>query len=175
MRYKKLPARNRQLTVPPTVVCIRKRNGKRNKKRIMKQLSIVILLLIFVSKANSQIHCLINKDSIPNCEIIKSGKFINKQTDCDATPDYYIIYSDGYVTDYVNGGKFYVKSKITYESSCKWKSEIIEITIPDYNLKPGHKILTEVIETATVDNLVKIKVRIEGETKEHIFVLEKIE
>jgi hypothetical protein len=145
------------------------------KERIMKQLSILILLLIFVSKANSQVHWLINMDSIPKCEIIKSGKFINKQTDCEATPDYYIIFSDGYVTDYVNGGKYYVKSKITYESSCKWTSEIVEVTIPDYYLEPGHQIITEVIETAKVDNLVKIKVRNKGDNKDSIFVLEKIE
>ena len=141
----------------------------------MKRLLIAILMLICVNDASSQIHWLINQDSIPNCEIIKSGKFINKQTNCDATPDYYIIYSDGYVTDYVSGGQYYIKSKITYESSCKWESEIVEITIPDYNLKPGHKIITEVIETATIDNLVKIKVQNKGEAEEHIFVLEKVE
>ena len=89
--------------------------------------------------------------------------------------DYYIIFSDGYVTDYVNGGKYYVKSKITYESSCKWTSEIVEVTIPDYYLEPGHQIITEVIETAKVDNLVKIKVRNKGDNKNSIFVLEKIE
>ena len=77
---------NPALRIAKPLWCIIKRMTNDIKERIMKQLSILILLLIFVSKANSQVHWLINMDSIPKCEIIKSGKFINKQTDCEATP-----------------------------------------------------------------------------------------
>lgn len=139
----------------------------------MKQLFFILVICFFANKADAQQHWLMNADSIPNCDLIKTGKFINKITDSQSTPDYYLVYDDSTVTEYLNGGAYYVKSKITYESACKWKSEVVEVTIPDYDVQPGFIIHTEILTTSTVDNLIKIKVISAGE--EYIFVLEKIE
>ncbi|PCI95738.1 MAG: hypothetical protein COB15_11865 [Flavobacteriales bacterium] len=141
----------------------------------MKKLFFIAILFYCSFSASAQIHWLVNSDSIPNCELIKSGKFVNKETDCKVTPDYYIVYSNGFVTDFVNDGKYYVKSKLTFKSECKWESEIVEVTIPESSIKVGSIIITEVIETATIDNLVKIDARNKGDKEGTILVLQKIE
>lgn len=139
----------------------------------MKTILLLFGFLSFTISANSQIHWLINQDTTIHCEIIQTGKFINKITDSESTLGYYVIIKDGYATEYVENGKYFVKSKIKFENPCKYESTIVENTIPNYNVKIGDKIYTEIIETALADKLIKIKSKMSGDWQ--TFVWEKIE
>ena len=143
---------------------------KKNKMRS------IITLIVFICSYQiglSQVHWLINPDTRTNCDIIKTGKFINKVSNESSTPGYYIVFEDGYATEFIDDGKFYLKSKIDFISDCEYKSTVVEVTIPNYNLKPGTVIHTEVIETIIADNLIKIRSTLEGNS--YFFVLQKIE
>lgn len=139
----------------------------------MKQILLLTLFVLFSKVTFGQVHWLINADSIPNCSFIKDGKFINKETDEKATDGYYIVFKDGYATEYINNGEFYVKSKIEFLSECKYRSTIIEVTIPKYNLGSGTIIHTEIIKTAIVDKLVEIKSTFNGNNRH--FILQRVE
>lgn len=136
--------------------------------------AILTLLLIFICHFSfSQVHWLVNTDSVTSCEFIKSGKFVNKESNEVTTSGYYIVFEDGFATEYVQDGKYYLKSKIEFLSDCKYKSTVIEVTMPNYPLGVGTIIHTEIIETALSDNLIEIKSTFEG--KDHYFVLQKVE
>ncbi len=133
------------------------------------------ITLIFLSLAGigySQTNWLEHPDEVNNCDFVKSGKFVNKETNKSATKGYWIVFKDGYATEYVENGKFYLKSKIEFTSDCSYKSTVIEVTIPNYPFAVGSTIQSEIVQTATDENLVKIKSSISG--KENEFILQKI-
>lgn len=137
--------------------------------------SIYILLFLFVSfniyAQNNTVHWLVNKDSVANCSMIKSGKFLNEET-CDKfTPGYSIEIRGNTVIELVEDGKFYMKSKIEFTSDCTYELTVLESTIPDDN-SVGSKVYVEIIGTAKVDNLIMIKAKF---VQEQTFVLKKVE
>lgn len=139
----------------------------------MKHSILTTILILITNVVFSQIHWLINADKVPNCELIKKGKFINKEISGKSTESYYVVLDNNYITEFINDGEFFIKSKLEFTSDCSYKGTITEITIPDYNLPIGTIFYTEIIETATVDNLVKIKSSLEN-GKEYTLVWEKI-
>jgi hypothetical protein len=139
----------------------------------MRTLIILISLIGLSLTVKSQVHWLINQDSIPNCSMMQSGKFVYQVTGCNNAPGYYFIIDNGIETEYVENGKYYVKSKLDFTSPCEYIITIQEITIPNFHLKVGDKYTVEIVETATIDNLVKIKTLLDGEY--NYFVFEKIE
>ena len=139
----------------------------------MKQLLFLSAFFIINFSSYGQVHWLVNADSIPDCNLIKSGKFINKESNEKATEGYSIVFENGIATEYINNGAYYLKSRVEFISECKYKSTVIEVTIPNYNLGPGTIIQTEIINTATADNLVEIKSTIND--KSSYFALQKIE
>jgi hypothetical protein len=138
----------------------------------MKKLISLLLITLTYLTNFGQVHWLINSDSVPKCELIKSGKFVNKETNDKTTDGYYIIIKDGYATEYINDGQYYLKSKIEFKTACKYTSTVIEVTIPDYNIEPGTIISTEIISTSSIDNLIEIKSEINNDS--YSFVLQKI-
>jgi hypothetical protein len=138
------------------------------------KLLLILTFFFFTHFGYSQtIHWLVDKDSITDCDFIKSGKFVNKVTDCQVTEGYYIVYKDGFVTEYMDYEKFYVKSKINFISECEYNLTIVEVSKPDYFLKIGDVVNAVILETKIKDNLIKIKLSIKGQGGN--FVLEKIE
>ncbi len=47
---------------------------------IMRRFILFVILIVTCQIANGQVHWFINADSIPDCDFIKSGKFVNKET-----------------------------------------------------------------------------------------------
>ena len=141
--------------------------------RTMRQVLLLISFFLLCQVTFGQVHWLINADSIPNCDFIKKGKFVNKETNETVTAGYSIVFKDGYATEFINDGEFYVKSKIEFLSDCKYQSTIIEVTIPHFSLGPGAIIQTEIIYTAMVDKLVEIKSTFNGNSS--YLVLQRVE
>lgn len=139
----------------------------------MKKVIVLIILLSSLStfSQNVEIHYLINKDSIPNCSMIRSGKFLNEETNTRTTPGYSIEIRNGEVMELVNDGEFYMKSKIEFTSDCEYTLTVIESTMPNDN-SLGTKVYVEILATSTIDKLIKIRTKY---TDSHIFVLRKIE
>ncbi len=104
--------------------------------------------------------------------MMKSGKFLNEETDCKTTPGYSIEIIGNEMIEKVENGKYYLKSKINFTSDCAYELTVLETTIPGYEDQIGTKIFTEILETAKTDNLIKI--RSKGEEWQ-IFVLKKVE
>ena len=139
----------------------------------MKSIVLIALLTLTCQLSFSQVHWLINADSIPDCEFIKSGKFLNKESNEVATPGYYIVFEDGYATEYLNDGQYYLKSKIEFLTDCSYESTVVEVTMPNSTIEVGTVIYTEIIETALIDNLVQLKSDHDGEV--YYFVFEKVD
>jgi hypothetical protein len=129
----------------------------------MKKL-ILIFLLLSISKLYSQeiVHWLINADSISDCSILDSGTFVHEISCNEIRDGYYIVFDGDTITEYLEGGKYYVKSVREYTSNCVYKATIIEVTKPEYFLEVGTIFYNEIITTATIDNLVKIKSTLNG-------------
>ncbi|MES2811339.1 MAG: hypothetical protein V4670_02610 [Bacteroidota bacterium] len=140
----------------------------------MKNLFFISLLYLSFFNGFSQVHWLINQDEVKNCKLIKSGKFVNKISNEEATPDYFIVFSEGFATEYVDNGKYFIKSKIEFKNDCYYQSIVVECTIPNYDLSINTKIQTEILETATQDKLIKIRSKMEN-SEWQFFVLQKIE
>jgi hypothetical protein len=119
-----------------------------------------LFILFFIStKIYSQenIHWLVNKDRKTDCSFIKSGKFVNEETGDENTKGYSIEFRGEYVIEKIEDGKYYLKSKINFTSKCSYEIKVIETNIPGYESIIGQVFYTEILETAKIDKLVKIR------------------
>lgn len=142
----------------------------------MKNILLLILIFFAFSKkmtAQESVHWLINQDSKTDCNYLKKGVFINKETRQKTTEGYSIEFSKDYVIEKFESGKYYVKSILNFTSECSYELVINESNNSDYKEFIGQKIYGEILETATIDKLVKIKVKMGENTL--IVVFEKIE
>lgn len=139
----------------------------------MKSIPIILLLLLSANIYSQDvvIHWLVNQDSIADCSMIKSGKFLNEETCDKITPGYSIEIRGNTVMELVNDGEFYMKSKISFTSDCGYELTVLESTIPDDN-SVGSKVYIEVVGTSKIDNLILIKTLY---ADEQTFVLKKVE
>ncbi|MFZ1692414.1 MAG: hypothetical protein WAT74_04365 [Flavobacteriales bacterium] len=101
-------------------------------------------LVLLASPVVGQEHLFLDFDSVPDCDILKDGTFLNIDQSKTA---YYMVVKDGIQTEYVQDGKYYVKSRMEWLSACSYRSIVIEVTIPDYNVKPGESATTEIFQT----------------------------
>ena len=139
----------------------------------MKYIYIIpFIIFSFNIKAQENIHWLINQDSKTDCSFIKSGKFVNEETEDKITEGYTIEFRGETVMEKVDYGKYYVKSKINYASECSYEIKVLESNIPGYEDVIGKTFYTEILETAKVDKLIKI--RSKGDEWK-VIVLKKIE
>jgi hypothetical protein len=72
-----------------------------------------------------------NKDS---CSILKQGKF--KYLDIEDTTAYFVIDKEDH-TEYHNGGKYFIKSRLKWINDCQYEMTMLKNTIPDFPFKPG--------------------------------------
>ena len=133
----------------------------------MKLLLVPILLTFNSVLAQTEEFIFTSPDKVTNCKSMQSGRF---ESTTYSPSDYYMIIKDGFQTEFVAGGQYYVKSKIEFKDKCSYKSTVVEVTIPDYNVKPGEFATTDIVETQC--EFIKIKTKI-GD-KELLTVLKKI-
>ena len=138
----------------------------------MKSILIILQFFLYANLYSQDIviHWLANQDSITDCSMIKSGKFLNEESCDKITPGYSIEIRGNMVTELVNDGEFYMKSKIDFTSDCAYELTILESTIPGDNII-GSKVYVEVIGTSKIDNLIMIKTLY---AEEQTFVLKKV-
>lgn len=130
-------------------------------------------LFSLIVQSQEEIHWLVNKDSAKDCSFIKSGKFVNEETESKITEGYSIEFRNGIAVEKIEDGKYYLKSKITYTSACSYEMKVLETNIPGYEDVVGKTFFTEILETAKNDKLTMIRSR---EGKDWItLVLRKIE
>ena len=130
--------------------------------------TIIFLSILFGKYMSAQTHILLSPDKKTNCKLIKHGTFKSQDY---STKDYYMVVLNDTITEFVQDGKYYLKSKIEYINSCSYRSNIFEVTIPDYKIKEGEFALTEIIQTQC--EFIKINTKM-GDA-EVTTVLEKIE
>jgi hypothetical protein len=118
---------------------------------------ITIFLLSLNIHSQENIHWLMNQDEKTDCSFIKSGKFVNEETGDEITKGYSIEFRGENVIEKVKDGKYYLKSKITYTSDCDYQIKVLETDIPGYESIIGQVFYTEILETAKVDKLIKIR------------------
>jgi hypothetical protein len=138
---------------------------------LVKRLSSIKWLgVIFILPAipmQGQDHIFLDFDSVPNCEIMKDGTFLS--IDHPRT-DFYMVVKDGVQTEYVQDGKYFVRSRMEWISDCSYRSYVFEVTIPDYNVQLGESATTVILSTLC-DEYVKYKAQMKG--KELVSVLHK--
>lgn len=130
----------------------------------------VWIFLLFISSSafgQNNEYIFLDPDDLPNCKAITNGKF---KTATSSINDYIMEISDNVITEYVQDKKYYVRSKLKFTTPCSYTATIIEVTIPNYNLKPGTVFSNEIIETD--HNFLKIRARLND--KEYITVIEKL-
>ena len=121
----------------------------------------------------AQLPELPSPDSVLNCDLIKSGKFLNMQAGNIPMAGYAIVFEQDVATELINDGQYILKSNIVFTSDCEYTSVVSEVTIPNYNLGVGTIIHTEIMATDTKNGLIKIKSSLGANS--YFFVLKKIE
>lgn len=132
----------------------------------MKYFLLLLFILPTTIYAQNE-HIFLYPDSTTNCQSMASGKFKEVNT---SSKEYVLEISGNIITEYVQNRKYYVRSKLRFTNSCSYTATITEVTIPNYNLKPGAIFNNEILETS--NKFIKIKAR--QEDNEAIIVLEKI-
>ena len=122
----------------------------------MKKL-LFILVLFMSLDLKAQDRVIPDKDDVPNCKLMSGGKYINMETDDRVTSGYHAIIKDGVEIEYVDDGKYYLKSTLDFKDKCSYKITIEECTIPGFVFQKGDIIYSEIVETSTKHNLIKIK------------------
>lgn len=69
------------------------------------------------------------------CDILTKGTFTYKNGDSKVK----VIINDGNHTEYHNGGKYQIKSKIKRVSDCEFIMTVKDCSIPNFALSPGTK------------------------------------
>ncbi|CAM4066628.1 hypothetical protein FLAN108750_08650 [Flavobacterium antarcticum] len=139
----------------------------------MKYIYLIALILFsFNAKSQENVHWLINKDSITDCSFIKSGKFVNEEIGGKITKGYSIEFRGENVIEKIENGKYYLRSKINYTSECSYEIKVLESNIPGYEVIIGQTFYTEILETAKIDKLIKIRSKDE---QWKTFVFRKVE
>jgi hypothetical protein len=82
---------------------------------------------------------------------------VNEETGDENTKGYSIEFRGEYVIEKIEDGKYYLKSKINFTSKCSYEIKVIETNIPGYESIIGQVFYTEILETAKIDKLVKIR------------------
>ncbi len=143
------------------------------KMMIMKKILFLLLGFLMLQAANAQLQPqLENPDAEPNCKMIRNNSFLNREPNGKNTPDYQIVFSDGIVTEYLEGGKYYVRTKVTFTSPCEYTSTVVEVTKPHFSIKVGDTFRTTILATSTANGLIKIKIQMNGTT--NFIILEQI-
>lgn len=130
--------------------------------------------------ANAQIHWLVNKDSIPDCSLMRNGTFVahgataDPETGTDIVPGYKLVRSGDKSIEYVDNGKNRIECTLEFDGPCKYRSTVSRVDHPYGVVKVGLVIETEILETATADRLVMIRARNVGDQWQ-TFVVERIE
>lgn len=135
---------------------------------------ILSFALLFSLLFQAQERTIPDKDAVPNCKLMTSGKFINMETDDRVTPGYYIIIKDSIETEYAENGKYFVKSSLIFDTDCTYRAITIESDIPNFPSKKGDVLYSEIVETSTKHNLIKMRAK-EGNGPWVIVVLKKEE
>ena len=60
-----------------------------------------------------------------------------------------------------------------FKTPCEYSVTIVEVTIPNYDVKIGTTYNIEIVNTATIDKLIELRTKVDSEWK--YFVLEKVE
>lgn len=106
-----------------------------------------ILLLCIVCTANvtrAQEFIFMEPDAVKNCALIKSGTF---KSSTKSFEEYRLVVKNNICTEYVEDGKYHVSSRMDFIDPCTYKSTVMEVTIPDYPVKPGAFVISEILET----------------------------
>jgi len=77
---------------------------------------------------------------VPNCDILKNGKFtykLGKET-------VYVTFTEIEQIEYHKNRKYYIKSSISWFSDCKYFLTIKESTLPDFPFKIGTKLTVKI-------------------------------
>ena len=94
---------------------------------------------------------------------------MNEETGDKITEGYTIEFRGSVVTEKMENGKFYIKSKVKYTSECSYELYVLETNEPRHKKLIGTTFFLEILETSKVDKLVRISSK-DGQ----IFVLRKI-
>jgi len=87
-------------------------------------------LLFFGITATAQ------KKKQSDCSFLKHS--LLKYLDIEDTTAYVVI-NENLHEEYHQDGKYFIKSKIVWQSDCEWTMTMTEITIPDFPFKPGEQ------------------------------------
>ena len=134
--------------------------------------TLIFLLTILSYSTKGQAiedHIFLKPDKNANCAMLKKGKFLSVKYD---SIQYYLIANNDIVTEYVSDGKYFIKTKREFLNKCKYRSTIVEVTIPNYNMKVGDTITTEILETEC--DFVKIRIKM-GATELTTVLVKQIE
>ncbi|WP_313806054.1 hypothetical protein [Flavobacterium sp.] len=95
----------------------------------MKTIFSLLLLVAFSFSSYSQIE----KEKV-DCRVLKDCKL--RYIDID-DPNAYILIKGNKITEYLDGGRYYIKSELTWLNDCEYTAKILEINIPEFPFEPG--------------------------------------
>ncbi|WP_161625344.1 hypothetical protein [Flavobacterium suncheonense] len=69
-----------------------------------------------------------------DCKVLKDCRL--RYMDID-DPNSYIVIKGDKITEYLNNGKYYIKSELKWINDCEYQAKIIEINVPEFPFGPG--------------------------------------
>jgi hypothetical protein len=104
--------------------------------KYLVQLSILALILSFNSVLFSQ-----SKKQI-DCAFLKNSKMMNISMPNGG----YVVFQDSIHMEYVDNGKYYIKSKLEWISDCEYNATVIKFTWPEFVFPIGEVLNCKVTE-----------------------------
>lgn len=95
--------------------------------KLFKSILILILLL-------SPLFSFAQSDKKIDCKILKDIK-LKYAENLDKTA--YVVIKNKKHVEYLEGGKYYIKSDLEWISECEYNAKMTEITLPDFPYKAG--------------------------------------
>ena len=114
----------------------------------MKNYIALIAVLLFAATGHSQ-----------DCSVLKNGKF--KYVD---NPSAWFVIKGNKHTEYLENGKYYIKSSLKWTSDCSYTMTMVKCTAPDFPFKPKDVMTVNI--TKIEDGVIYFSSEVKGEKAE---------
>jgi len=109
---------------------------KLNSMKKMIKLTLVLSLFITHSLIYSQ------SENQTDCSFLKNSKMLNISIPNGG----YVIINDSIHTEYVDDGKYYIKSKLEWINDCEYNATVTEFTWPGFNFPIGEILNSKIVK-----------------------------
>ncbi len=122
-------------------------------KKLNSKKTMIRLTLVFFFITHSLLYS--QSGNKTDCSFLKNCKIINISIPNGG----YVIINDSIHTEYVEDGKYYIKSKLEWVNDCEYNATITEYTWPKFNFPIGEVMNSKITKIKNDTLFFDLKVR----------------